>query len=299
MDYGTGKTADYTVTPLNDAFNTLNTFGSACAYDASSKLIHCWGGQEVSTGKLYNILSSFDTTAMKWVRVAAYPEVPGHMQSASAVVGSSLYMYGDYGSATNRTSDFYRIDLKTYALSRVTATGVSGIRTFHCMATLSDTKLIMHGGATTSDSTYTNQVLIFDTQTNSWTDVTPSNATTAPPSPSGRRSHGCAVGQNGGFYIFGGLDSLNSQDFLSSNDLWVLESPQRQWKRLTANKANNIPNVPDTRFDTCLVSLGRFLITYGGGNAEIRSNSISVAYDPNLYFFDTDKSEWISSIYYA
>ncbi|KAJ3292193.1 kelch domain-containing protein 3 [Borealophlyctis nickersoniae] len=290
MDYGTGKTADYTVTPLNDTFNPLNTYGAACAYDASSKLIHCWGGREVSQvpAKVYNTLSSFDTTAMKWVRVAEYPEVPGYMGSASAVVDSSLYMYGG-----SNTSDFYRIDLKSYALSRVTATGVSpGSRKDHCMATLSDTKFIMQGGTISrsagSAEINTNQVHIFDTQTNSWSDVTPSNATTAPLNPSARFGSGCVVGQNGGFYIFGGSDGSRR------NDLWVLEPPQRQWKRLTADTAN-IPNLPDTRYYTRLLSLGRFLITYGGANAQIGNSSTRVAYDANLYFFDTEKSEWISS----
>ncbi|KAJ3285184.1 hypothetical protein HK104_009602, partial [Borealophlyctis nickersoniae] len=172
MDYGTGKTADHTVPALNETFNPLNTFGAACAYDASSKLIHCWGGQDVSgvPARLRNILSSFDTTAMKWVRVAAYPELRGYAGSASTVVGSSLYVYGGY-NGENRTSDFYRIDLKSYALSRVTVTGVSpGTRTDHCMATLSDTKFIIHGGLSDTNGPYTNQVHIFDTQTNSWTD---------------------------------------------------------------------------------------------------------------------------------
>ncbi|KAJ3258781.1 hypothetical protein HK104_006969, partial [Borealophlyctis nickersoniae] len=291
MDYGTGKTNDYPVPPLNATYNPLNTFGSACAYDPSSKLIHCWGGQEVSGIKTYNTLSSFDTAAMKWVRVATYPEVPGYVGSASAVVGSSFYVYGGFGGE-NRTADFFRIDLKSYALSRITATGVSpGFLKDHCMATLSDTKFIMHGGLsgrTDEDGTSTNAVHIFDTQSNGWTDVTPSNATTGPPTPSSRFGAGCVVGQNGGFYIFGGSDGTRR------NDLWVLEPPQWQWKRLTADGAI-IRNLPDPRYYTRLVSLGKFLITYGGANALIGTTTTRVAADNNLYFFDTDKSEWIDS----
>ncbi|KAJ3282646.1 hypothetical protein HK104_010791 [Borealophlyctis nickersoniae] len=64
--------------------------------------------------------------------------------------------------------------------------------------------------------------------------------------------------------------------------------------RLSADSAI-ITNLPQPRSYTRLVSLGKFLITYGGATTLIGNSTTPGAYDPNLYFFDTEKSEWISS----
>ncbi|KAJ3277899.1 hypothetical protein HK104_002857, partial [Borealophlyctis nickersoniae] len=283
MDYGTGQTADFPVSPGNASYNPLNSFGATCGYDASTKYIQCFGGQLTGEKRLYNILSTFDTTTMKWIRSTQFTEISGYVGAAGAILGSSFYLYGGHDGDI-RSENLFRIDLTTYTLTRINASGTSpGGRKDHCIAALSDTKFIMHGGLHANDSMgYVNNVHIYDTQSNTWTDVTPDNSTSS--APSARFGTGCTV-LNGSFYTFGGSDGTRR------NDLWVLEPPNWTWRRLSADGAV-LANVPDPRYYTRLVTLGKYLITYGGANAVIATTITRAAYDTLLYFYNTQTGAW-------
>ncbi|KAJ3269020.1 Leucine-zipper-like transcriptional regulator 1 [Borealophlyctis nickersoniae] len=276
MDYGTGRTADFPVSPFpfDTAYNPLNSFGAACDYDARTKYIQCFGGQ-LTDGtftrhpeKVFNILSTFDTTTMKWIRAVQYREVSGRAGAKGAVVGSSFYVYGGDDGKSLALADLLRIDLTTYALTSVNASGISpGGRTSHCMAALSNTQFIMHGGRQVNDSMgYVNQVHIYDTQSNTWTEVKPDNSTSSPPTPSPRLGTGCTV-LNGSFYTFGGSDTTRRNDL----------------------------NIPNPRYYTRLVTLGKYLVTYGGTNAVIPTTTTEIANDTRLYFYNTQTEGWVSS----
>ncbi|KAJ3275686.1 Acyl-CoA-binding domain-containing protein 5 [Borealophlyctis nickersoniae] len=291
MDYGTGQTADLPVTPFDATYNPLNSWGAACGYDARTQYIQCFGGQLNGGSSTFNILSTFDTTTMKWIRSAKFPEVSGRAQLAGAVLGSSFYLYG--GDDGQVSADLLRIDLTTYTLTRINASGTSPSgRKDHCIAALSDTKFVMHAGVQGNNSTGVNSVHIYDTQSNTWTDITPDNSTSSRPTPSPRYGTGCTV-LNGSFYSFGGRGGV------SYNDLWVLEPPNWTWRLLSPQDAIR-SNVPSWRYYAPLVTFGKYLITHGGLNvgsttAVIPNVLKSVADDTRLYFFNTETGVWVSS----
>ncbi|KAJ3296295.1 kelch domain-containing protein 3 [Borealophlyctis nickersoniae] len=255
MDYGTGQTADFPVSPFDPAYNPLNLYGAACSYDARTQYIHCFGGQ--LTGQ---------ATTRK-----SPPEPKRH--------ALSFYLYGGFDAIAGSTesTDLLRIDLTTYTLTRINASGSSPSgRTDHCIAALSDTKFIMHGGVSdTADTNFVRNVHIYDTQSNTWTDITPKNSTSSPPTPSARTGTGY-TSLNGSFYSFGGFDGTDR------NDLWVLTPPNWTW-RLLSPQGTPLGNIPSPRYLTRLTTLGKYLIIGGGGN------------DTRLYFFNTETGAWVSS----
>ncbi|KAJ3277919.1 Negative regulator of mitotic exit [Borealophlyctis nickersoniae] len=226
-----------------------------------TKYIQCFGGWLTGSrfGQYFNILSIFDTTTLKWIRTVQYPEVSGRADGAGVVLGSSFYLYGGIAPGGQRPADFLRIDLTTYTLTRINASGTSP-------------------GA---------RILPFripnSSRTAAWTALgTPS---TIPPTPSLRYGTGCTV-LNGSFYSFGGSDgSLR-------NDLWVLEPRNQTWRLLSPHSDLGVANVPSPRHYTRLVTLGKYLVTYGGIDVV---TPIQLATDKLLYFYNTQTGAWVNS----
>ncbi|KAJ3263604.1 hypothetical protein HK104_006616 [Borealophlyctis nickersoniae] len=218
---------------------------------------------------------------MKWIRAVQYPYSATRTNGAGVVLGSSFYLYGGYDGKV-RLGDLLRIDLTTYNLTRINGSGTTpGGVWDHCIAALSDTQFILYGGRQADDSTgIVNNVHIYDTRTDTWTDVTPNNSTSSSPAPSARFATGCTV-LNGSFYSFGGSDGT------LLNELWVLEPRNWTWRSLSPSSA--LPgNVPSPRSFTRLVTLGKYLVTYGGITA---MNPITISTDSLLYFYNTQTGE--------
>ncbi|KAJ3254741.1 Acyl-CoA-binding domain-containing protein 5, partial [Borealophlyctis nickersoniae] len=265
MDYGTGQTADIPVTPLDSAYNALNSYGAACDYDARTKYIQCFGGGLTGSrlGQFFNILSTFDTTTLKWIRAVQYSDISPRDRAAGVVLGSSFYLYGGDGPGGQILADFLCIDLTTYTLTRINASGTSpGARLDHCMAALSDTQFIMHGGT--------------DGVGNA-----PNNSA-HPLAPFGHWLHR----PQRFLYRFGGADPT------SRNDLWVLEPLTRTWRGLSPHNVLGVANVPSPRYYIRLVTLGKYLVTYGGVNA---LRPIPLSTDKLLYFYNTQTGMWVNS----
>ncbi|KAL0878009.1 hypothetical protein Bca101_027715 [Brassica carinata] len=129
-------------------------------------------------------------------------------------------------------------------------------------------------GGCGGDGCLTNQVHVFDVETQRWSEPVIRGV---PPSP--RDSHSCTtVGDN--LFVFGGSDGKH---YL--NDLHVLDTSSHTWKCLEVRGEE-----PDTREAHSATLIGRYIVIFGGCG-KVSGLDDKVFYN-DLYVLDTETITW-------
>ncbi|KAF7657336.1 hypothetical protein LDENG_00027720 [Lucifuga dentata] len=182
--------------------------GHTAIYDPDSRRIFVFGGSK--NKKWFNDVHILDTQSWKWMMVEAQGKVPplayhscslfrdgcsdslyifdphlsiwyqpiitgdapsprsGH--SACVIQERKIYVFGGWDTPVCY-NDMYMLDLGLMEFSRVKTSGKApSPRSWHGSAVLSDTKFLIHGGYNGNNAL--SDTFIFDTDTNSWTEVT-------------------------------------------------------------------------------------------------------------------------------
>eukprot|EP00040_Diaphanoeca_grandis_P037096 m.240056 g.240056 ORF g.240056 m.240056 type:complete len:1146 (+) comp33756_c1_seq1:491-3928(+) len=140
-------------------------------------------------------------------------------------------------------------------------------------------------GGSEDEGSYFDDVWIFDTQTNTWSDVTPTTAT-----PMARIGHTATV-VNGVMYMFGGLTS----NFTVTSALYTLDLTTLVWTRVLPTTTTDFQAYPDGAFGHSAVVVDATTIVFFGGRRLFVNGQFLRVVDQKSNFvqkYDTVTSTW-------
>ncbi|GMH21904.1 hypothetical protein Nepgr_023747 [Nepenthes gracilis] len=154
------------------------------------------------------------------------------------------------------------------------AVGGPGKRWGHTCNAVRGGKLLYVFGGYGKDNCQTNQVHVFDTATQKW-----SEPTTKGPSPTPRDSHTCTtIGDN--LYVFGGTDGLNPL-----KDLHILDTNSNTWISPCLRGEG-----PEAREGHSAAFIGKRLFIFGGCGKSM--NSSDEVYYNDMHILNTETFVW-------
>ena len=129
--------------------------------------LHMWGGSKrwawEKSQKLVQKLEVFDISTELWEQKPTHGTLPpGLWDTAYAVVGSCLFVFGGYGGGSHHNS-LFKLDLHTYQWEQVRVSNPSSgpQRKSGCgMVSYGDNQLVVFAGYT--GSRYTDELHVFD-----------------------------------------------------------------------------------------------------------------------------------------
>jgi serine/threonine protein kinase/N-acetylneuraminic acid mutarotase len=139
---------------------------------AHGKKIYFFGGQNLENPFL-NDTYSVDVETLSWQRLNTTGNIPSiRVSHTSSVVGNKMYVIGGYffKSIThqNAYNDVFCLDLATNVWTMIEPTGAVPPARFGHWAVVLDKKIYIFGGKTV-DHKAMNDMFVFDTETNTWT----------------------------------------------------------------------------------------------------------------------------------
>ncbi|KAL6075714.1 Nitrile-specifier protein 5 [Balamuthia mandrillaris] len=217
---------------------------------------------ENSSQTWWRRLSSSDEQQEAWPK--------GRSSHAVAVVDDKLYVYGGE-DVPRRAFDgkMHCFDLANSAWIDLETQGeVPEPRLAHsCVAV--DQVLYIFGGRKT-DKTELDELLTFDTRTNTWSKLASTSRTPAP------RSYHCSVALGKDVYVFGGCGQSGRM-----NDLWRFDTANNVWEEVTL--APSSAPAPSPRGGPALCAAGNKIYLFGGFNGKELQD---------LYCFTPETKEW-------
>ncbi|XP_054153546.1 kelch domain-containing protein 3-like [Oppia nitens] len=227
-------------------------------------LIYLWGGRNDNCAD--DTLYCFDTASGEWLdRPKVSGRIPGARDGHTAVsIDNKMYIFGGYEELTERFSnDIYVLDMTTFVWKYVTASGQPPTwRDFHSAVAYEDRMYVFGGRSDRSGpnhsqhEVYCNELMYFNTTTNTWIKPSVTNQSSSQPPPCGRRSHSSFVYQNM-IYIFGGYNGLDRQHF---NDLYQFDPRRQVWSLVDVRGRHR----PCARRRQCCCVVGDRLYLFGG-----------------------------------
>jgi len=173
----------------------------------------------------------------------------------------------------NQCNDTWLFDTATNSWTNKTAdspdiTNTPSPRAFLAMATLPDNNVLLFGGM--NGTAHTNDTWLFDTATNSWTQLSTS------PTPSARSSHAMASTPSG-VLLFGGIVTSSP-----TNDTWLFTydiiTKTGTWTE--TNTSKDPTNTPSARVNHAMAFTPSGVLLFGGLDSSGRLN------DTWLFTFD-------------
>ncbi|KAM8746741.1 kelch repeat-containing protein [Acanthopagrus schlegelii] len=148
----------------------------------------------------------FDPHLSIWYQPIVTGNAPSARSGHSACVMQErkIYVFGGWDTPVCY-NDMYMLDLGLMEFSAVKTTGTApSPRSWHGSAVLSDTQFLIHGGYNGNNAL--SDTFIFDTDTNSWTEVT------LPQLSVPRAGHSIITMQAGGHHLFSEVDEVVDAD---------------------------------------------------------------------------------------
>ncbi|XP_030286958.1 kelch repeat-containing protein isoform X2 [Sparus aurata] len=148
----------------------------------------------------------FDPHLSIWYQPIVTGDAPSARSGHSACVMQErkIYVFGGWDTPVCY-NDMYMLDLGLMEFSAVKTTGIApSPRSWHGSAVLSDTQFLIHGGYNGNNAL--SDTFIFDTDTNSWTEVT------LPQLSVPRAGHSIITMQTGGHHLFSEVDEVVDAD---------------------------------------------------------------------------------------
>ncbi|KAK7108053.1 uncharacterized protein [Littorina saxatilis] len=252
---------------------------SSHSLDVISKTVYVMGGEHEPRIPIGSTVWCLDVASTKWWQLQTNGvEVPARNAHASAVVGSSIYIFGgrqgvEMGEGS--LADMHRLDTTTGTWSEVKMTGdIPEARSYHRMTAMG-TQIFVFGGCTTSGRL--NDLHTFSTDTGIWRKLPTSDAIL------GRGGAGfTSVGKK--LYVVGGFAGTEM------GDVHEFDTERSHWREIKTTPA--FP--PRSVFG--LAALGKRLVVIGG---EIDPSSLGHAgagqFSDDVYELDTanETSGWV------
>ncbi|KAJ3273814.1 Negative regulator of mitotic exit [Borealophlyctis nickersoniae] len=198
-----------------------------------------------------------------------------------------IFCFGEVAGQTDSLSDLWAIETLGNTERQITNAGFTGdtVRDM-CMAPISDTQFVVHGGNVQLNAThlrYRTKTLVYDAKANQWSEISKRITTSA---PLGRQWPGCTTGRDGRLYMFGGMRG----DYYY-NDVWALDFGTMAWINLWVNGTAG-DNAPAPRDTPAVAMVSKWLVVFGGTNAD---GNGTTALDNRFYFFDTTARQWVTA----
>jgi len=168
----------------------------------------------------------FNDTTNSWSQVSTSLTPPARRGHAMAATPSGdVLLFGGLGNSLNLFNDTWLFDTTTNSWSQVSTSLTPPARAQHAMAAISSGVLLFGGFDEFDSSNFLSDTWLFNTATNSWSQVSASSA------PSGRHQTSMVTTPQGAL-LFGGFDGTG---FL--NDTWLFNASSKTWSLLSTASA--------------------------------------------------------------
>ncbi|KAF2069331.1 hypothetical protein CYY_009352 [Polysphondylium violaceum] len=214
-----------------------------------NKQLLVFGGGSFS-GFLNDVLM-FDPILLQWKTIEATGSIPsGRSKHSATLMGDRIYVFGG-GDGIRLYNDTYYLDLATMNWVHVNIDNgrlIPSARWGHSMVPLSDCTILLFGGH--SGTKRLNDLYIFNTETNEWSQ--PKLSVDSEETPQPRAGHSASmIGHH--MVIFGGGDGH------IINDFYGLDTREWRWWKIKSN-------TPEARCAHSSNIINNKLVIYGGGN---------------------------------
>jgi N-acetylneuraminic acid mutarotase len=210
----------------------------------------------------------------QWEQLSPIGNPPARRASSMAYIGNDIILlFGGLGDGDTRLNDIWEYNIVNNEWTELYPSGsIPTARSNSGMTAIGDNKLMIYGGSI-DGSTYSDEIWVYDYNTNEWTEQIPSS-TTNPPARSGK---GLVYTGNDKVMLFGG--SGGYPDYY--NDLWEYDITTKEWMEITPT--GDVP-VARTYFGMSMVSEDKFLV-FGGFDDQLE-------YIGDTWEYDITANEW-------
>ncbi|RIB14715.1 hypothetical protein C2G38_2194233 [Gigaspora rosea] len=224
----------YTGGPLKD-------LATACIGGKNNDMIFIFGG--ISNLSDYSVanqsfVNQFDTSKQQWINITSVGNVPTtkfFISCANFDNGLIAIFSGEFNT-TIITNELWVFNTLTLTWSLSNATNAPLPMYGYRAVTLPDGNILYIGGrsvARNSAAMPMNNLLLYNTTTDTWT-----NKNMSGPTPSPRDDFSAVLTSDGRIIIFGG-ETVNN----ALGDLWILDTTLFQWQWSSGNISNPIVNL--------------------------------------------------------
>ncbi|KAG1556680.1 hypothetical protein G6F47_006263 [Rhizopus delemar] len=223
-----------------------------------------------------------------------------YLFSATYDGANTIYIYGGVTVFTkNILADFYKFDITTGTFTELPNPNL--FRYGHTASYLSNGQLVIVGGMVLVNQSGQmnsilapmNQIMIYDTKSNSWSmkEATANNGTL----PSTRSNHNAAVTSDNKIIVFGGDNQATQRNKMYLNAFAILDTSSWSW---TVPAVNGIPPARRTLASGAILDGNHLTIAFGEGlnNYYNDVNVLDISTNSWLQSFSTSNSSSSSSL---
>jgi N-acetylneuraminic acid mutarotase len=213
----------------------------------------------------------FNTATNTWGQISISSPPPARYDHAMAVTPSGdVLLFGGFGNS-GPLNDTWLFDTSTNSWRQLTfTTSTPPVRFRHAMAATQSGDVLLFGGQVDSSGSYLNDTWLFDTSTNTWTQLT---FTT--PTPSARSEHAMAATLSGDVLLFGGWHSGNL------NDTWRFNTATNSWSQVSTSP------IPPARCNHAMATTPSGNVLLFGGHGTSGGYPLN-----DTWLFDTATNSW-------
>ncbi|MCX5973796.1 MAG: hypothetical protein NTU59_03810 [Coprothermobacterota bacterium] len=250
LQAGSGDTWTETNTAKDPTTTPTKRYNHAMAAIPSGVLL--FGGKDKSGGRL-NDTWLFNTSTNTWGQITGSPSTPTARQyHAMATTALGVLLFGGYyyASGDHYLNDTWLYNTATNRWSQVSASLTPTARYQHAMATTASGVLLFGGYYYASGDHYLNDTWLYNTATNSWSQVFTSSTPTA------RWGHVMAA-TPAGVLLFGGYYYANGDHYLG--ETWLFNTSTNTWVQITGS-----PSTPTARRYHAMAATVSGVLLFGG-----------------------------------
>jgi N-acetylneuraminic acid mutarotase len=248
---------------------------TAIAYADDYGEVFIFGGRvDISVPINENDTWKYDINKNEWTQLSPIGVPPARRASSMDYIGNDVVLlFGGLGDGTVRLNDLWEYNISNNEWVELTPTGsIPTARSNSGVTAIEDNKLMIFGGSI-DGTTYSNELWIYDYNSNAWTKITPSSAS----KPLSRSGKGLVYAGNDKVMLFGGSGGYPT----FYNDIWEYDINTNEWNEIIPT--GNIPSAR-TYFGMSMVSENKFMV-FGGVDDQLE-------YIGDTWEYDITNNEW-------